>query len=193
MKPENDELLCKKYPKIFKNRHGSMQTTAMCWGFEIGDGWFKIIDNTCALIQWHIDHKRKERARLLRKRRNLAEGEVMQDWELKTLAEPVVHQVVATQIKEKFGTLRFYYSGGDDYVDGVTQMAEAMTACTCEECGAPGKSNNGGYISVRCNDCRLEQQGFLDDPEEDEDDIVDNVVNDEEDETTIISAEGETK
>jgi len=34
MKQELDELLCKKYPKIFKDRYADMQTTAMCWGFE---------------------------------------------------------------------------------------------------------------------------------------------------------------
>jgi hypothetical protein len=180
MTPEHDELLCKKYPKIFKDRRGDMTQTAMCWGFEIGDGWFNIINNTCGLIQWHIDQTRKERARLLKKQRNLADGEGMFDWELERLAKPVVRQVVATQIKEKFGTLRFYYNNGDDYIDGVVQMAEQMTSCTCEECGAPGKSNGGGWISVRCNDCRLEQQGFLDD------------VDDEKDETKQFNDQGAT-
>jgi hypothetical protein len=38
MKQELDEQLCAKYPKIFVNRHADMKTTAMCWGFECGDG-----------------------------------------------------------------------------------------------------------------------------------------------------------
>lgn len=60
-------------------------------------------------------------------------------------------QVVVEQVKEKFGTLRFYYRGGDDYVDGVVRMAEEMSAVTCEECGAPGRSRRGGWIRTLCD------------------------------------------
>jgi hypothetical protein len=61
-------------------------------------------------------------------------------------------QVVATQIKEKFGTLRFYYCGGDDYCHGVESMAESMSAVTCEVCGSPGKLRNGGWIQTLCDE-----------------------------------------
>jgi len=60
-------------------------------------------------------------------------------------------QVVVDQVKEKFGTLRFYYSGGDDYVDGVVRMAEAISAVTCEECGSPGEQRSDGWIRTLCN------------------------------------------
>lgn len=153
MKKELDEALCKKYPKIFRDRYGDMRTTAMCWGMCVGDGWYNIIDNACWLVQQHIDHARKTRARILRKKRK---GEALHEWEVSELTCKLPSQVVATQVKEKFGTLRFYYSGGDSYCDGIIEMAEAMTADTCEECGALGKSNDGGWISVRCNPCREE-------------------------------------
>lgn len=58
------------------------------------------------------------------------------------------------QIKEKFGTLRMYHSGGGDFAEGVIAMAEAMSAVTCERCGAPGKPNDGGWISTLCEGCR---------------------------------------
>lgn len=58
------------------------------------------------------------------------------------------------QIKEKYGTLRLYHDGGDSYCDGVVDMAEAMSAVTCEQCGAPGKPNDGGWISTLCEGCR---------------------------------------
>ena len=38
MKKELDEALVAKYPKIFKYRHAPMTHTAMCWGFDCGDG-----------------------------------------------------------------------------------------------------------------------------------------------------------
>ena len=66
-------------------------------------------------------------------------------------------QVVAAQVKEKFGTLRFYYSGGDDYIRGVVSMAESMSGHTCEACGSTDKTvrpNKAFWIAIRCNDCR---------------------------------------
>ena len=59
-----------------------------------------------------------------------------------------------SQIKEKYGTLRLYHDGGDSYCDGVVDMAEAMSAVTCEQCGAPGKPNDSGWISTLCEGCR---------------------------------------
>ena len=39
-----DDLLCQRYPALYADRHGDKQSTAMCWGFELGDGWFAIVD-----------------------------------------------------------------------------------------------------------------------------------------------------
>ena len=47
MRKELDEALCTKYPEIFKDRHGNVLSTAMCWGFECDDGWYKLIDTLC--------------------------------------------------------------------------------------------------------------------------------------------------
>jgi hypothetical protein len=143
MKKELDEALCTKYPKIFRDRHGDMKETLMCWGFECGDGWYNIIDQLCANIQHHIDWSYKNK-----------------DWDVKwneehpddprTIRE-VVPQVVAVQIKEKFGTLRFYYNGGDDQIFGMVRMAESMSSVTCEECGSPGETRGPGWIRTLCN------------------------------------------
>lgn len=60
-------------------------------------------------------------------------------------------QVVAKQVKEKFGTLRFYYSGGDEVTSGMVIMAQALSARICEVCGAPGAlEDNDGWYRVRC-------------------------------------------
>lgn len=132
MKQELDEYLCKVYPKIFANRHKDMTETAMCWGFDCGDGWFQILNQLCNNIQHHINWKNKD-------------GEV-------------VAQVVADQVKEKFGTLRFYYTGGDDYISGLVSMAESMSGVTCEECGAPGESGGSGWITTLCETHRAERE-----------------------------------
>jgi len=126
MKNELEEALCKKYPKLFVNIDADMTTTAMCWGFECGDGWYNIINTLCANIQSHIDWKNKK--------------------------EVVVPQVTVDQVKEKFGGLRFYYEGGDDVIDGMVRMAEGMSEVTCEVCGKPGKSQGSGWIRTLCEE-----------------------------------------
>lgn len=147
MRKELDEALCAKYPKIFRDRYADMRTTAMCWGFDCGDGWYNIIDSACASIQNHIDYAEKRRAF------EINSGEPYMP---RTAQVP---QVVASQIKEKYGTLRFYYSGGDSYVSGVIAMAEYMSGMTCEVCGAPGKVLGGGWVRTLCK-THADEQGY---------------------------------
>ena len=56
------------------------------------------------------------------------------------------------QIKEKFGTLRFYYDGGDETISGMVTMAEAISSVTCEVCGSPGKLRQGGWLRTLCDE-----------------------------------------
>jgi hypothetical protein len=65
----------------------------------------------------------------------------------------LVPQVTLDQVKEKFGTLRFYYTGGDEYISGMVTMAEAMSGTTCESCGNPGERTGGGWIKTVCEPC----------------------------------------
>jgi len=120
MNQELDDKLCKAYPKIFAARHGKMETTAMCWGFECGDGWYTLIDSMCSLIQSHCNYSKE------------------------------CPQVIAFQIKEKFGGLRFYYDGGDDYIAGIVSFAEHMSQNICEVCGDRGVLNTEGWIKCLC-------------------------------------------
>jgi hypothetical protein len=64
-----------------------------------------------------------------------------------------IPQVTLDQVKEKFGTLRFYYTGGDDIIDGMVRMAESMTGVTCEECGNVGERRGGGWVHTYCTPC----------------------------------------
>jgi hypothetical protein len=62
--------------------------------------------------------------------------------------------IVATQVKEKFGTLRFYVDGGDEEVFRLIDAAEQESATICELCGAPGTLVMKGWCSTRCESCR---------------------------------------
>lgn len=94
-------------------------------GFAVSQGWWPIIASLCACIQHHIDWKNRQ--------------------------SEVVPQVTVAQVKEKLGGLRFYYSGGDEKIDGMVTMAEAWASNACEECGAPGTSRGGGWIKTLCD------------------------------------------
>jgi hypothetical protein len=60
----------------------------------------------------------------------------------------------AEQVKEKFGTLRFYISSGVDEIFDLIEEAEEKSETTCEECGQPGELGAKGYwYSVRCKNC----------------------------------------
>lgn len=59
-------------------------------------------------------------------------------------------QVVAAQVKEKFGTLRFYVDGGNDKQWGAIHFAESMSSIICEQCGIPGKTYTTGWHSTLC-------------------------------------------
>jgi hypothetical protein len=178
MRKELDEKLCSKYPKIFRDRRGNMQTTAMCWGFEHNDGWYNIIDKMCANIQHHINVSRKHRFDALVYNRTLcrvAKGDYtiynqLSKWKQEQIDEALKDpepqlkkvpetcpQVVATQVKEKFGSLRFYYYGGDDIVAAFVNMAESMSHVMCEMCGAPGSERGGGWIQTLCDDHAAER------------------------------------
>jgi hypothetical protein len=147
MRQELDEQLCKDFPKIFADRNGSPTKTLMCFGFEHGDGWYDILRALCSNIQYHIDWVNDSRTRLLK---DNPHGLTIRD---------EVQQVVAVQIKEKFGTLRFYYNGGDDYIRGLVTMAESMSCVTCEECGNSGRIRHGGWIRTLC-DTHAEAAGY---------------------------------
>jgi hypothetical protein len=174
MNEKLDAELCAKYPKMFAERNLPMTETCMCWGFTHGDGWFNIIDALCANIQSHIDYSVKRNKADSDYNMMLVEvqqgnltrfNEYFKGYSEHSLEErkqtmlasdfrdvtPIVEQVVVEQVKEKFGSLRFYYQGGDDEISGMVRMAESMSNRTCEECGAPGKSREGGWIRTLCD------------------------------------------
>lgn len=67
------------------------------------------------------------------------------DWNSKCEKDQTI---TIEQIKEKFGTLRFDYMGGDARFRGMVDFAEKMTKFTCEQCGRTCKN------AVQCTKCQ---------------------------------------
>jgi hypothetical protein len=68
--------------------------------------------------------------------------------------------VVAAQVKEKFGGLRFYLDYpkhlSDEDLEKVREIKnvyESKSYETCEGCGEPGERRTGGWLRTLCDDC----------------------------------------
>jgi len=120
MKKELEDYLYKNYPKLY-TECGEEQPFAL-FGFECNDGWFRLILWLSTYIQDYIDQHNR--------------------WAEKYPDQyKPIPQVKVAQVKEKFGTLRYYYSGGDDKIGAVVQFAEYLSSNICE---TTGKTDNVG-------------------------------------------------
>lgn len=94
------------------------------YNFECSDGWFALIDSLSASIQSTID----------------------------SMPEQIRDDFYAVQIKEKFGTLRYYMNNDTPYIRGAISMGEHMSAWHCEVCGNVGSTRNiKNYIQTLCD------------------------------------------
>ena len=67
-----------------------------------------------------------------------------------------------TQIKEKFGELRWYDNGSPEKIwKEIIPKYEEKSSRTCIECGKPAKYIRCGWISPYCEDCRIEGCNYI--------------------------------
>jgi len=121
----NTKALMEAGPTIF--RRGDERSPFSLFYFECGDGWFELL----------LDLVRKlEPLALAPEGHDVMEG------------RPIVQQV-----KEKFGSLRFYISHGTDEMYALIHEAEHKSAETCETCGQPGEIKGKGWLRCTCLGC----------------------------------------
>lgn len=138
MNSELQNQLYEKYPQLFVNKNKTPMESPMCFGIECGEGWYDILSSLCWMIKQHEENI-SERIRIRNKVGTQNDKEDLDYFPVKF-----------DQIKEKFGGLRVYFSGGDEYVEGLVGMAEAMSYKICDVCGNKGEPNKDGWISTRC-------------------------------------------
>lgn len=128
MTPINQKLLFDKHKYIFRGKDLSIQENLMPFGFECGDGWFVLIDELCTTIERAIEDN-----------------------------EALKSDFIVVQVKEKFGTLRFYTSPTYDVIHWLIDFAEGMSAKICEQCGNPGETGGHGWLRTLCKVCKKEK------------------------------------
>ena len=169
MRRELDEKLCSDYPEIFKNRNGDPRETAMCWGFDVGDGWYPLIDTLCKRLTSKVKYL-KSRIEDLEK--ELINNDVDVDAALKIrqldklegfrieFNEAIKQVPVAIQVKEKFGELRFYTNGATEADNAIIGFAEDLSRTICEECAnMNAQTYYIGWNRTLCDEHADEQYG----------------------------------
>jgi len=150
MKKKLEEYLYKKYPKLFENHSKPMTESCMYWGCSHGDGWFFLLDNLRSTISNYIDAQHSsvdyydnlEKLGVKYKRPEHALEKI----------EPVVFD----QVKEKVGSLRIYYTGGDDEIQSMIRFTEKLSESICENCGKFDHSvgrTTVGWVRTICKEC----------------------------------------
>jgi hypothetical protein len=226
MNAENTKKLHDRFPVLYQNLRGDPRNTAMCWGFDHGDGWFNIVWQLSLAIEEELGYTwLQKKLFLICKKLSLRWNDIIYHlspcrFDETKLAgsgthDDPYHQVVVkkavptwdakianalfglqtfpggtkyprsglkalvwhphtgcavSQVKEKFGTLRFY-SPGNDRIFWFIAMAEVLSGKTCEECGKYGRTYTNGWHSTLCEEHVKERYGpeFLDPSLGDED------------------------
>ncbi len=162
--------LVEKYKEYFEYLEGyEGPIIPIQFGFECDDGWYMILDELMSSISNHIWNVNRNRQHELRS--SLAKCLDCQryrlPWKRKLLKKFLgwiankfprgvdpMPPIQISQIKEKFGGLCFYYSGGDDYIYGLVSLAESLSYKICENCGSTiNVGQTQGWVYTICKKC----------------------------------------
>ena len=125
MKTELDEALCRDFPNLYKSLRHRGPEAPSSFGFSTGDGWEPVIRRLSEKLEKLIVEMPEDQREHCR----------------------------ASQVKEKFGGLRFYMSSSTDAMEKAIAEAEDECSVLCETCGGTGSSRGGGWIRTLCDVC----------------------------------------
>ena len=97
-----------------------------CKGLEIGQGWYELVYELSSKIEAILDDQ----------------------------AQAGYDHCYAAQVKEKYGTLRFYMASETDEISKLIEEYENESMYICETCGKPGKWYDNGWCHTHCEEHR---------------------------------------
>jgi hypothetical protein len=99
--------------------------------FECSDGWLDIIEDLANKLE-----------------------PLIVKWKEKNEVDELCIGPCASQIKEKYGTLRFYMLTDTDEMEKLIDEAEDRSSITCEKCGKPGILRGEHWYYTSCEECK---------------------------------------
>jgi hypothetical protein len=141
MNKENEAKLVKQFPGLYSDVGTTTpRESLMSFGFECETGWFQLLWDLSTELTAAIE------------------------------AEPDWWAIKAAQVKEKYGTLRFYLVGSPDKLQDIVDKYEHLSAKTCELCAKPGRlCHHNGWLKTLCPDCAHDHRYTNDTYEQKED------------------------
>ena len=153
MNEENSAKLTADFPRLYRNAVERKRS----YSFSCGDGWFDLVYKLSADIEAEAKKLRLDQE--------------SDSWPL------------ALQVKEKFGTLKFYCLTGDgtdefkpesvgqmlsfrpmpgnQNIRALIMQAEQASATICDQCGQPGElQTEGGWWRIVCSECKVRQEAM---------------------------------
>jgi hypothetical protein len=129
MRKELEQGVIARWPAWF-DVHRDVRRTLMPFGFQCEDGWFNLIRSLCEEL------------------------------------EPLVAEVERTtkkqfkviEVKQKFGSLRFYVDNANDAIRECIEVAQQQSSGICELCGRAGRLRQGDWLRVQCDEHAEERQ-----------------------------------
>ncbi|MHB1491448.1 MAG: hypothetical protein ACYCTH_13295 [Cellulomonas sp.] len=154
MNKSNTQKLYADFPRLY--REAGSKKSMMQYGFETNDGWFDLIYKLSADIEAEA--------------KSMGLNPDSKEWPC------------ALQVKEKFGTLKFYCAMGkkkeklqpeesgpllcfrplpdNKAIRALIMQAEKESATICEVCGSPSELRLEGWRRVTCDKCEAERQAM---------------------------------
>jgi hypothetical protein len=121
------------YPLLYKDMYGDIRTTCMAWGFDIGPGWYSLIEELSSKLEPLIQKFKDE--------------------------NPGDYWIRASQVKEKYGIFCFYMTSATEEMWTLIEEAEEASEHICEECGNNGKLRGLHWYKTLCDKCAVDYKG----------------------------------
>ena len=128
MNEDNTKKLKESFPFLYSNSNPREPFNYGGAGFQCGDGWYNIIYTLSEKLE-----------------------NILLKMNLRERSEHTV-----AQVKEKFGTLRFYMTSATEEMHNAIRETEKQSTTTCEECGEVGRLRGGRWLSTECDKCLVE-------------------------------------
>lgn len=124
MRDKLEQQLMDKFPFMEARSVFSGEKLGFPFGCECGDGWYDIIYKLCDELNSLYIQNGKD-----------------------------LNEILVQQVKEKYGSLRFYTGGLIEGGHDIISKYEDLSAETCEICGKEGKLTGAGWVQTLCDDC----------------------------------------
>jgi hypothetical protein len=132
----NQRDIINKYPLLFARYYLPMTETCMCWGLQIGKGWYPIIDDLCSKIQKLIDEdviKKFEFDEIKQKFGSLRINSYQRCKEVEKLIEQAKYRA-STTCEECSKTVYYNYDSDDSYSENNSCSETNNYDILCDDC-----------------------------------------------------------